>query len=544
MKVPEESIQTRPQSSVGFVLLFALTGILLALGHGLGRAFISNQNQYFVPVVAQRAPSLRSDWFANTPDPYPFFSWIAGVTLDRGGVDGLRIAAFISALIAIWGVGMISAAINPTHYRSVPIISMIGVGTLLNPHMDGVLALLLGSTYPIPLVGDFAEWLATPIANPFHGLAGQYSVSTVGYLQPSSAGVLLLPALALFLFRRLNRSVRNRTSRWLFTAATMLAMLAAAIHPTYMVAAALGIGIAGLLDAHLCRSVRVLLAYMLAAALIVLASFVTNPALFDIAASGPGESEALSRFAFENIPFHTLWFEWPTHDVMRIAVIVAGALLAIRTRGGWFLGVWLIATLSVGLLSALIVGWTYWTTLALLFPWRISVVLLPVAWTILATVFVAFIRRKLPDQLSLPWIFSGVAIVVIGLSVIALRVQIENAQRPAPVAYDSMTRAVIAANPSGIGFTPPGSTYVRLNAEVPIYVDDKSPPYAGADLIEWWDRIDRTYAIARDPELVCTSGVLDQVDWVLWRSSWTTPDCLLTWTLASEDEGFIVLIKE
>ena len=528
----------------GYAILFAATGLLLALGHALGRPFISNQNHYLVPAMAERIPRLREDWFASTPDPYPFFSWIAGVSFDLAGPDGLRIVAFASALIGIWGIGLISAAINPTQHASVPIVVMIVVGGLLNPHMDGVFKTALAALYPIPLVGDVAEWLAVPIANPFHGLAGQYSVSTIGYLQPSSAGVLLLPALAFYLWGLRLRDSHTQRSMWLFIAASALTALASAVHPTYMVTAMMGLGVAGLLDAYRTRKWRRLSWYIGVAAVVLVCALAANPALVGVASSAADDSEALHRFAFENIPFHTLWFEWPTHDVMRILVIMAGALMAVKTRSGSFLGLWLISTLGIGLVSAAIVAQTYWTTLALLFPWRISVVLLPVAWTVLVTVGVAYVRERLPQRVAPGWTWVCVALALIGLSAIALRVQVENAQRLSPRDYDAATRAVIQASPPGVGFTPLGSTHVRLNAAVPVYVESNSPPYAGQSLIEWWRRIDNSASISRDPEAFCVSGVSDEVDWVLWNTAWELPTCVSSWRQASEVEDFFVLIRE
>lgn len=529
---------------IGYLVMFTTTGLLLALGHALGRPFISNQNHYLVPAMAERIPRLQEDWFANTPDPYPFFSWIAGVSFDLAGPNGLRLAAFTSALIGIWGIGLISAAINPTRHKSIPIVAMIVVGGLLNPHMDGVFKTLLAGLYPIPLVGDVAEWLAVPIANPFHGLAGQYSVSTIGYLQPSSAGVLLLPAVAFYLWGLQLRDSRTRRSVWLFIAASALTALASAVHPTYMVAAMTGLGVAGLLDTYRTRNWKRLTWYVGVAGVVFVCALAANPALLGVASSAADDSEALHRFAFENIPFHTLWFEWPTHDVMRILVIVAGALLAARTSSGSFLGLWLISTLGIGLLSAAIVAQTYWSTLALLFPWRISVVLLPVAWTVVVTVGVAYLRERLPERVAPGWTWACVAVVFVGLSAVALRVQLENAQRLAPQDYDAATRAVIQASPPGVGFTPLGNTHVRLNAAVPVYVESNSPPYAGQSLIEWWRRIDNSASIARDPEEFCVSGVSDEVDWVLWNTDWELPTCVSSWRQASEVEGFVVLIRE
>src|SRR5690606_18735995 len=92
---------------------------------------------------------------------------------------------------------------------------------------------------------------------------------------------------------------------------------------------------------------------------------------------------------------HTLWPLWDPRDLLLLAVVVAGIALS-WSLSRWVTA-WLGAALAVALLSAVLVVWTRWTSLALLFTRRITAVLVPVAATVLA-VRVALLLPRLSER--------------------------------------------------------------------------------------------------------------------------------------------------
>lgn len=235
-------------------------------------------------------------------------------------------------------------------------------------------------------------------------------------------------------------------------------------------------------------------------------AFIGNPGLF-----GTTGSPALDRFAFERIPHHTLWPQWPVHDLLLLAILVAGILVA----RGW-LRVWLVVALIPGLIAAVVVERTYWTWLALLFLWRITTLLVPIAVTVIVAQWMPALPRVL---------LVGVAGVhaAIGL-----------AGTLAPVVEDPAVAVVQQARPQGVGLIPLGAENVRLNARVPVHVDWKSPPYAGEDLQELWRRFDQV-----DAETFCSGDWNAQIDWVLLDGP--APPCTQGWSELARRDGYVVL---
>jgi hypothetical protein len=206
-----------------------------------------------------------------------------------------------------------------------------------------------------------------------------------------------------------------------------------------------------------------------------------------------------------------LWPQWPVHDLLLLAILVAGIVVA----RGW-LRVWLVVALIPGVVAAIVVETTYWTWLALLFPWRITTLLVPIA----ITVIVARWMPALPTVLLV-----GVAGLVAAIGL---------AGTLAPVAEDPAVAVVQQARPQGVGLIPLGAENVRLNARVPVYVDWKSPPYAGEDLQEWWRRFDQVGA-----GTFCSGDWNAQIDWVLLDGP--APPCTQGWSELARRDGYVVL---
>lgn len=491
-----------------------LVSLLVALGNAVAAPYTSNQNQYLAHVEGDH-PSLATDWLAGTTDPYPFFTLVAGAADALGGTSALRALAFLATWAAVWAVYVLARHLDPSGSRAVPLAAMAIVGATLVVLPPGVF-LVSGTALSM-----------------FSGFGDQYVVSKPTYLQPSVAGSLVLLAFALWV-RHVHDPAPARTRALAVPA--VLTVLACMLHPTYMVVVLMALGAAFLADLLTGQGRSRLLAYSLLGAAVVAGALSANPGLLDLADSAVGSTEAVDRFAFERIPQHTLLTQWPLEDVWRLALVVYSLSLLPRLRSGRWLARWSAVALTASLVLAIVVELSRWTTMALLFPWRVSVIVVPLAATALATSVGLWLTRSFPG----PHWERRVALVAVALAAVGLAA---TTSRSSPVVADESVVAVRKADPGGVGLIPLERANVRLNAGVPVYVDWKAPPYVGRELVEWWDRVDRVRRFENDPEIFCTEPWTRQVDWLLHDATGAIPSCVESWPTAATEGRWQVLVR-
>ena len=328
------------------------------------------------------------------------------------------------------------------------------------------------------------------------GVAGQYLLGPG--LQPSSFGVLLVTSLAAF--------VRGRP-----LLAAALAALSADAHATYLLPAALlTIGYATALVRE--QRIRDALTVCFLSLLIVAPSVAYIASHF--AAFTQNSAAAQSILANVRIPHHSQiarWLNWVA--VIQILWIGLGLFLLRRTR----IFVPLLVTTLGSVLLTSIQAVINNDTLALLFPWRISALLVPVCTAIVATRLAAFDRNArsvdgLAAFLVVLQAAGGVAVMVFGLGY-----QMNEAELPLlkfvrekagpndvfliptripPVGTGS--RGIISTSFTSPPRSKPGSNLIpvdlqrfRLATGAAIYVDFKSVPYAPSEVLEWHRRVKR-----------------------------------------------------
>jgi hypothetical protein len=233
-------------------------------------------------------------------------------------------------------------------------------------------------------------------------------------------------------------------------------------------------------------------------------------------------AEAQRILAEVRIPHHAVVGRW--FDVVA-ALQVAWAVVGIVSVRGTHLFLPLLIAAAGATALTLVQLATGDDTLALLFPWRLSAVLVPVATAVLAAKVVALVP---PARLA-GWLFGGLlaACVIGGALVMALGRGYRMNEAEQPVldyvrdhagpddVYLIPTR--IPAVGSGRGsvstsFTPPprpkpGSNLIpvdlqrfRLATGAPIFADFKSVPYADAEVLEWYRRVKQAQAWYDEPD--------------------------------------------
>lgn len=338
------------------------------------------------------------------------------------------------------------------------------------------------------------------------GVAGQY---LLGFgLQPSVCGVFLLASIHAFL----------RDRPWL---AATLACLAATLHSTYLLAAAM------LMLAYqiiLLRDKNIKKALLLGPFALALVAPVVIYNLISFApTSAGGFAEAQWILAHFRIPHHAEVARWLDGIALaQVVWIVAGVFLVRRTK----LSMIMIVVFVLSLLLTLLQFTTDIDTLALLFPWRTSALLVPLATTIVLAKLIAVLANRTGLE-SYPMIGRAVCWTVLGavfagglaISYFGLGYRTNHDELPllefvraersvrlrgegkvlVPVEWPKLDTGKRGA--ASTNFTPAPRAgksghliaidlqRFRLDTGAPIYVDFKSIPYKDTDVLEWHRRL-------------------------------------------------------
>lgn len=477
---------------VGFAVLFAVA-------HTQSPLYYSNQNQYFLHGAALAGVGdLRSDWLANTADPTPVFSAFVAFGfryLGEWSFQAVYFLALMAYFLSAWWL------VKPGP-RTGPVFAALF--TLLHA---GIVRWasdrLLGADYP---------WF-------FHcGLASQYILGAG--LQPSVIGVALFASVAAY------RDDRSLLAVGLAAGANLL-------HSTYLLPAAMLI--AGYLTGEAARGrwktvgLGALFGIAIVAPVVVhiLTVFAPDPTCFD---------EAQRIIAFDRIPHHTRparWFDWVAG--LQVLWMLAG-LQALR---GTRLFLPLCVTMALAVLGTVAVIITENPTLSLMFPWRITAVLVPVATAVLPSWFLEWGERengrlvllREPEELEVEqrtglrrclkesgfFALSGVAILLFQLGYrepeaedAALQYVAEHHKPgevylvPARFAKPTTARGVYsntftkAPDPSAVVYFE--MARFRLATGAALYVDFKAIPYKDTEVMEWHRRVSRCVEWFKDAD--------------------------------------------
>lgn len=491
---PSTLIPKRNMVSAAFVAVLAATV-------EYAQPFFENQNQYFAHAVKYTA--LKPDWLSGTTDPYPAFSTLGAGLIWFSKTIGPVLAAYLCNVTALAAVFLFARRMKPKD----------GADNELAPY----LATLMVAATLVTVPGGF--WVFH--YSLFNGLGGQFIISKPSYFQPSAAGALLLFSFYLWIYR-----VDKVQLSWpTFGLAALVTVAACVLHPTYLVASAIGLGLLAVLRLVVERRNR-FFHYFAVGVLIVGFIAVLNPAVFDIGRADAAYEAALTRFAYERIAGHSLWQEWQSINLVFPLVIVGGAWAAFRLYGDKLLALWLGLALVVCLISALALPLLPTPKFVLMFPWRISVCLVPIGSAILA--------RALADWILSRWLVAAWHVGV-GAALLAISGISQTASHWRAIDRDAAVSLLRSARPEGVGVTPVEQQLVRLNVPIPIYVDWKSPPYASNDLITWWRRVDQVNALYREPGRFCGAQFDQNIGWLLLPARAPILRCSSEWMPAERN---------
>jgi hypothetical protein len=467
---------------------FLAWAVAFAIAHTQAPLYYSNQNQYFLHGLAEAGwGDLDRDWLANTHDPTPVFSAVVDFTYRFLGESVfyvyyfLLLGAYFSCLAAI-----------PTVLPGPPLRGLARFGYLTLLVIVHAAALRLASVY---LFGRDYPWYAQT------GVANQYVLGPG--LQPSAFGVLLIVSVAAF--------ARGRP-----VLAVLSAAGAAILHPTYLLSAAL---LTSTYMALLCWAGRWRAAVLLGAGSLCAVLPVVIYSLRMFAPTSPEHfAEAQRILAEVRIPHHADVGQWL--DAIAVGQLAWIAVALWLTRGSTLFPVLTLPALA-GLVLSLVQVATASHTLALLFPWRVSIILMPVATAVilarLASAAAPWFSRRTVGQRRCLWagltgllgaaLVGGVVVSWYGLGYrtdegeLPMMEYVLTHRRPGDN-YLLPVRMPLKLPPRGAvstSFTPPPKAAeglipvdlqrFRLVTGAPIYVDYKSVPYKDDEVLEWYRRV-------------------------------------------------------
>jgi hypothetical protein len=471
----------------GLTLLFLAAAF--AVAHTQAPLYYSNQNQYFLHGLAQGGRGyLERDWLANTADPTPVFSAAVAWTYRHVGEWPFQAVYFL--MLMVYFVSLAAIVQKLPWVRSVRRVAA----------MSGVLVTLLVLH---AAVVRFASVRLTGTDYPWYlqsGVAGQYVLGPG--LQPSAFGVFLIASLAAFLHDRPILAVG-------------LLVLACAFHATYLLPAAwLTLAYMHVLWHGGRRRACVALAVGTLAAVLPIAWYSVRT----FAPTTPEQfAEAQHILADIRIPHHAQVSRWL--DNIACAQIAWIALAIVLVRGTQMFPL-LVIPAAVGVALTLVHVVTENRTIALLFPWRVSAVLMSVATTAIFARLAAMERPSKPTYDTAVSVIGGFAVVAVAaggafMMSHGLGYATNTAELPAleyvrdhkrpddvyliPVSIPAPQTG--RRGPPSTSFTPPprpapGSTLIavdlqqfRLFTGAPLYVDFKSIPYKDVEVLEWYRRI-------------------------------------------------------
>lgn len=468
------------------IISFLALSTLFAIGYSQSPLYTSNQNQYFLHGLAAAGfGNLSADWLAKTLDPTPVFSKLVQLTylaLHHSGV----FYAYYALLMGIYLYSLIGIADLLLNLRASRAKSQAFTALLITIHSAGLRFAL-------------SRWLGTNWTYVLEdGVADQRMLGPV--FQPSAFGAFLALSVYLFLLRK---------PYWALVAAAV----AVSFHPTYLHSAAMLTLTYALIAWSEEKSLRQPLQYGLFALLLV------APVVYTVYTSFGGSSPEAAARAQEilvsyRIPHHALVSQWLDATVLVKLVLVAMAtFMAFRwgrsqadpgsgpasqpsRRLAWLL---LIPSLMAIALTLVQVT-THSNTLALLFPWRISILVVPISTSLLMALLVEQFWRWLAVQASrhegsigLLCTIAIFLVVLVGGIRFVLDLQRKATapeRRLESFAYAQRSRA-------DLYLTPVKMQDFRLETGAPVFVDFKSIPYKDTDVLEWYRRVrlaDRFYA--------------------------------------------------
>jgi hypothetical protein len=454
--------------------LFALAYLVLfALAYSQWPVFSGNQNtKFIVGLAAGGYGDIASDWMAGISDPFPLFSFLLQWQYKLVGVYFSTHIAFCF-LLAIYGYAGLRIA---------------GNFLVKNDDYEKVFGLVAILWFVINIV-VIRNWLDDFLAP---GLAGQYIFGST--YQPATFGVLFFSGLLAY------------ESRKLYLAALCFA-LAPLFHPAYILGSFTIVASIVILPSNK----RLGIDWTQRLKFLVLFLIIMVPYSFWISSHLTSGDPALQHQAHDllaniRIPHHAIPQQWDVlQTTLYFSVGFAAAVFARKHLAGQLLFPMLVV-IGVSVLIAL-----YFpnNTVAVVAPWRMSVITAPIAWLIwlvmisrlAVLLFNKVWKGKFPSMVA---ILTAVTLMVAGSSAGVLRLA-EHYEKKKTAPHSAISEFIKENHIKGNTYAVPiREMNLRLAAGVPVLATWKSHPTKDSELLEWFERVKAARSVSRkNPASAC-----------------------------------------
>ncbi len=440
-----------------FILVVSVT-LLFSLAYYQAPLFSSNQYQYFLHGLAKAGTGLLAeDWLANTVDPTPVFSYLVFLTETIHGRGLFYVYYFILAGIYLFSLTSIVNYFFPIK-RNLETFLLFFTGTVLlhSAGLRWVVSQVPGADWSYLFDG---------------GAAGQRLLGQV--LQPSVFGVFLLLSISLYLAKKT-------------IPAGLAAVFACIMHPTYLLSAAVLI-LTYMIDLWFFQAQRAK-AILLGTVALLVVSPIAAYSLINFG-GGSGEMAERAREILVNIriPHHARIAEWFDAASVLKLLLIGLSLFFARSRTYRLL---ILLPLGICLSLTIVQGLTGSSTLALLFPWRISTWLVPIASATLVGKLTTISSTSSASSGRKFHFTKVIVVVLVTMAVFSGLLQAwVNWKELERSPSQSLENYVVNNRETGEKYLIPVKMYdFRLKAGVPVYGDFFSIPYADKDVIEWYSQ--------------------------------------------------------
>lgn len=536
---------------------FALATVAFGTSYALLPLYSSNQNHHFLIGIARAGEGwLREDWLASTVDPFPVFTALVTV-VHRYLTDALHYLIYY-LLFGAYAYGLMGIAERAIRDPTADDPAMSPVSATRRTRTERLAFLAILCVLHNEVVGyllgidlrHIQWWQMT------HWGVAEQEIFGHSAFQASSFGMLLPLAILWFLDRRP-------------LAATALIGAVLLVHFSYVfTVAAITVAFMFLELRRTRRARRPAIIGGIALACAV-------PALvYVLVALGP-TSPQVSRTAAAIIVSHipqeavpSSWLGLKAH--LQLALIAVGLALASGTE---LLPILLAPLLAgVALTAAELASGN--PQLALLFPWRVTVLLVPISTALVVrAIIVKAVSAKAAARPARLRLFERVSIAALVVScllgaarmvlhfsyfydyhpmtafldrVVPSRWRSDFANALRPDALPMMRFVRETAVPGNLFVIPPELERFRLVAGAPALADLKSHPYKDAEVLEWRRRLDlvgELYDSKGDCAVVALLEARYQVTHVVADARIRPLNCPGL-TAVYEDDVFVVYLVE
>jgi hypothetical protein len=507
-----------------------LTAIILsALSVGLLFKPSGNQFLYLAHAYGDIYPSLKNDWFINTPDSNILFTQLTEINFGISRILGIPNSYLLIAAEAF-------------------LFNVLGINYLIA---------ILRTLSPRKIFSEFELITCLTLGFLFYfvdirnGVAGQYFIQP--YLQPSSFGVFLLMGV----FYLLKASELNQRKPIECTKAYICISISIAFHPSLFLSCAIGLlAFETVQIYYLKKKARnSLLSLFVLSANFVLA-LVLNRDLRHFLFPNQELRKAIAYFVQIRIPYHTIPQVWlDPSEVIRYVTCLVAAFVVIKSWQKKAQGYFLVLVNLMILCLTLVSFSDNFNGVRLAMPWRLSTILYPVSFLILLAEIGKIILKSstflklvlflsilnilctLTNMTIFGFIYSGLILlnrnakryskgflflILCSLTLIGFE-RVSNAYSRET---NSVVQEPILREVSGMGLIPPNIDNIRIDYYLPIYINNQAVPNTSTAIVQWSKRVEQTEKIYMNFDSICSSRILSKVDWIMLPKSIKVPRCL------------------